>query len=218
VVSGDDVSGITLVTGRPATIRGTIVADTGVTRKLPGALRVIAFSAREPGTVLDSGDGLRFEVGSLNEPFKLAVEGLSEEWAVKQIAVGDLDALDDPIELAPGQQATARVVLTDRLTEVGGIVAPADPSSPSSIVVFPENSTKWGARSRYIRRVQSDARGNFRIVGLPPGEPYLAVATDYLEDGEHLDPDFLSAIRNAAVAFSLEASEKRTVELRVVER
>jgi hypothetical protein len=142
VVSGDDVSGITLVTGRPATIRGTIVADTGVTRKLPGALRVIAFSAREAGTVLDSGDGLRFEVGSLNEPFKLAVEGLSEEWAVKQIAVGDLDALDDPIELAPGQQATARVVLTDRLTEVGGTVAPADPSSPSSIVVFPENSTK----------------------------------------------------------------------------
>jgi hypothetical protein len=55
-------------------------------------------------------------------------------------------------------------------------------------------------------------------VGLPPGEPYLAVATDYLEDGEHLDPDFLTAIRSAAVAFSLEASEKRTVELRVVER
>lgn len=218
VVSGDDISGITLVTGRPATIRGTIVADTGVTRTLPTDVRVIAFSAREPGTVLDSGDGLKFEVGSLTEPFKITVEGLSGEWVVKQIAVGDVDALDDPIELAPGQQAAARIVLTDRLTEVAGVVAPSDPSSPSSIVVFPENSTKWGARSRYIRRVQSDARGNFRIVGLPPGEPYLAIATDYLEDGEHLDPEFLTAIRNAARAFSLAASEKRTVELKVIER
>ena len=64
-VDGNELSGITLVTGRPATLRGTIVADAGVSRALPGNLTVVAFSSRESGTVLDSGEGLKFEIGSL---------------------------------------------------------------------------------------------------------------------------------------------------------
>ena len=186
--------------------------------RLPRGLTVIAFSSRETGSVLDSDEGPSFEVGSLTGPFRLAVEGLPEEWAVKEIRVDDGDALDSPIELAPGQRAVARVVLTTRLTEVTGVVASSDPIGPASIVVFPENSEKWGYRSRYVRAVQADARGNFRIRSLPPGEQYLAVATDYLEDGEHLDPEFLTSIRNAAVPFSLEEAGTLRLDLKVVER
>ena len=99
-----------------------------------------------------------------------------------------------------------------------GVVASIEPNSQASIIVFPENSAKWGYRSRYVRAVQTDARGSFQIAGLPPGEQYLAFATDYLEDGEHLDPEFLTSIRNAAVPFSLEEAGKRTLDLKVVER
>jgi hypothetical protein len=53
---------------------------------------------------------------------------------------------------------------------------------------------------------------------LPPGEQYLAFATDYLDGGEHLDPEFLSGIRNLAVPFTLGEGEKRALELKVVER
>jgi len=217
-VYGEDLSGVTVVTGRPATLRGVIAADGAASQRVPADLKVVAFSAREAGHVLDSSDGMRFDLGSLSEPFRLAVEGLPETWGVKQITVGDLDGLDGPIDLPPGQQAVARIVLTDRLTQVAGVVAPIGATSPVSVVVFPENSAKWGSRSRYIRRVDTDARGNFLIVGLPPGESYLAFATDYLEDGEHLDPEFLTGIRNVAVPFSLDDAEKRTLELKVVER
>ncbi len=179
---------------------------------------MVAFSSRESNTVFDSGQGLTFEIGSLSEPFRLAIDDLPEDWGVKELSVGDVDALDLPIELAPGQQGIARVVLTDRVTEVAGVATAADPASARSIVVFPENSEKWGHRSRYVRRVDADASGSFRIVGLPPGEQYLAFATDYLEDGEHLDPEFLTGIRNVSVPFSLEEAEKRTLELKVVER
>ena len=217
-VDGNELSGITLVTGPPATLRGTIVAAAGISQPLPADLTVVAFSSRESNTVFDSGQGLRFEIGSLSEPFRLAIDDVPEDWGVKELSVGDADALDLPIELAPGQQGIARVVLTDRVTEVAGIVTAADPASARSIVVFPENSEKWGHRSRYVRRVDADASGSFRIVGLPPGEQYLAFATDYLEDGEHLDPEFLTGIRNVSVPFSLEEAEKRTLELKVVER
>jgi hypothetical protein len=216
VVDGDELTGVTLVTGRPATLRGTVVADAGVSRPLPGTLRVVAFS--EGNTVLDSGDGVKFEISALSEPFRLMLDELPEGWVVKSLTVGDMEALDRPIELSPGQQATARVVLTNRVTEVSGIATAADPTTARSIVVFPENSEKWGHRSRYVRLADADADGHFAIVGLPPGEPYLAFATDYLDSGEHLDPEFLGAIRNAAVPFTLDDSEKRTLELTVVER
>jgi hypothetical protein len=218
-VDGSELTGITLVTGRPATVRGTIVADAGATRGMPSdLLNVVAFSSHESGSVLDSGEGPKFELNDLSEAFHLTVEGLPAGWGVKQITVNDADALDNAIELSPGQSAAARIVLTDRLTEVTGVVPTIDQTNATVIVVFPENSAKWGHRSRYVRRAEADARGNFHIVGLPPGEEYLAFATDYLEEGEHLDPEFLNGIRNVAVPFSLLEAEKRALELKVVER
>jgi hypothetical protein len=218
-VDGSELTGITLVTGRPATVRGTIVADARATRSLPSnLLNVVAFSSHESGAVLDSGEGPNFELNNLSEPFHLDVEGLPVDWAVMQITVNDTDALDNAIELSPGQPAAARIVLTDRLTEVTGVVPALDQTNATVIVVFPENSAKWRHRSRYVRRAVADARGHFRIAGLPPGEQYLAFATDYLDEGEHLDPEFLNGIRNAAVPFSLSEAEKRALELTVMER
>jgi len=92
----------------------------------------------------------------------------------------------------------------------------ADPAI--QVVVFPENSAKWIPRSRYMRRVEADPSGRFRIRGLPPGQHYLAFATDYLEDGEHLDPEFLTEISSVAVPFALDEAEKRTLDLKVVAR
>jgi hypothetical protein len=77
---------------------------------------------------------------------------------------------------------------------------------------------KWNSRSRYVRRVDADARGQYFIQGLPPGDRYLAVATDYLEDNEHLDPEFLASVKETAVPFSLAEAEKLTLELKVMER
>jgi hypothetical protein len=216
-VDGTELSGISLTTSPPASLRGAIVADTGVTRALPGKLSVIAFSARESSTVLDRGDGLKFAIDSLSEPFRLALDGLPEGWAIKQVLVSDVDMVDDAIELPPGLQGLARIVLTDRLTDVSGTVTPIDQTGARSVVVFPENSAKWIPRSRYVRRVEADPNGNFRIRGLPPGE-YLAFATDYLEEGEHLDAEFLTEIRNLAVPFTLDEANKQTLELKVMER
>jgi hypothetical protein len=69
-----------------------------------------------------------------------------------------------------------------------------------------------------VRRVEADPNGSFRIRGLPPGEQYLAFATDYLDDGEHLDPEFLTEIRNVAVPFTVDDADQRSLELKVVER
>jgi hypothetical protein len=66
--------------------------------------------------------------------------------------------------------------------------------------------------------VTTDARGAFRVVGLPAAARYLAVAVDGLEEGEGDDPDFLARIRERAIGFSLAEGERRTIELPLVRR
>jgi len=217
-VDGNELTGLMVVTGGPATLRGTIAADQGAVRRLPGSPTIIAYSSRESGTVLASGNGRSFDIGNLSEPFRLAVDDLPAGWVVKEIRVNDIDVTDQPVELSPNQQATALIVVTDRIAEIAGVVPVVDSANPPAIVVFPEDSTKWHGRSRYVRRAHADERGRFLIQGLPPGERYLAVATDYLEEGEHLDPEFLAGVREMAVPFSIAEAEKITLELKVVER
>jgi hypothetical protein len=197
-------------------MRGRFVADAGVSRALPVRLDVVATAAHAGGTVLNAGTGVAFELEELAEPFYLRVDGLPAGWMVKAIVVNGLEVTDEKIALAPGQEAEGRIVVTDRAAEISGVVTARD--QPVNVIVFPEDSTKWVYPWRYVRVSEADARGRFRITGLAPGERYLALATDYLEEGEHNDPEFLGRMREDAVRFQLDDAEKRTLDLTVTER
>ena len=217
-VGNEDITGMTLVTGRPPAMRVRVVRDTDASRVLPSGLEVKAVGARAGEAFLSSGSGAAFELDDLVEPFHLRVEGLGESWAVKAIVVDGVDVTDRSVTLSTGEVAEARIVLTDRITDVSGTASPSAPLEKANVVVFAENAAKWTYPSRYVRVTQADERGRFRLTGLPPGETYLAVATDYLEDGEENDAEFLERMREAAVKFQLDEAEKRTLELTVLER
>jgi len=85
-------------------------------------------------------------------------------------------------------------------------------------VLFPEDAAQWVFPSRRVRMVRVDQTGVFRAQSLPPGERYLAVAVDYLEQGEFQDPLFLERMRGRATAFSLTDGENKNVDLTLVER
>lgn len=216
-VVNDDVSGNTIVTGRPATMKGKLVADAGVVGEIPGGL-VVATAAHAGGTVLSSGSGPSFELDELSEPFTLDVENLPDSWAVKAIVVNGSDVTDTRIALPANQEADAHIVLTNRVTAITGTVSAAGQPVKAEVVVFAADASKWSYPSRFVRTASADEKGRFRITGLPPAERYLAVAADYLEDGEHYDPEFLEGMRNTATEFSLDDAETRTLELKVVER
>ena len=215
-VLNDDVTGNTIVTGRPATLRGRFVVEAGVVGALPDAL-LVASAARPGGTVLASGSGT-FELDDLSEPFALHVEYLPDGWGVKAIVVNGADVTDAKVDLAANQEAEAQVVLTNRLTRITGTVSADGQPVRAHVVVFAPDSAKWSYPSRFIRTASADEKGQFRITGLPPAERYLAIATDYLEDGEHYDPEFLERMRDTATPFSLADTESRALELKVVVR
>jgi hypothetical protein len=216
-VYGDEVTGATVVTGAPATVRGTFAAAAGVSRRPPGGLEVVAVAARAGGLALGSDSGTRFEIAGLSEPFRLTVPGLPDDWSITEISVSGQNGLDEPVTLAPGQEAEVQIVLTDRVTEVSGAVAASGTQDGYAVVIFAEDSAKWGPGSRRVRLARTDADGSFQTRGLPPGR-YRAVATDYLEDGEQWDPDFLAGMQPVAVPFTVDEGGRREVDLEVIER
>ena len=51
---------------------------------------------------------------------------------------------------------------------------------------------------------------------LPEPRHYLAVALDYIEEGQQMDPEFLESIRGYATLFDIGDGETKALSLRVV--
>lgn len=214
VVNGADVEGLTLTTAKPGSLRGTIVADAGVRRRLPQEIEIAARPRRQGAeATFATVASTSFEMPAPPGPFTLEVD-VPDGWAVKSMTMGGLDASDLAIDIGSEQAVPVTVVLTDRMTDVSGTVAGAN-TSGVYVVVFPADSGNWTPRK--VRSVQTDARGRFRIVGLPPGERYLAVAVRDIEEGQEDDPNFLQQIQSRAAPFDLGIDEKRLLDLKVLQ-
>ena len=220
VVSGEDVSGITLAARRGGRVNGRFVADTGVARPLPRGLQVALRSAGPVGAFLQmsggSGNDADFQLAGVSGPTRADVQGVPDGWAVKAILLDGDDVTDDTFDLA-GKTGTLRVVMTDRLTSLSGTIQSNSVIRDHNVIVFPEEGAKWTFPSRFVRTVRADDEGRFRIDGLPP-ERYLAAALDYLEDGAEQDRQVLERLRTRASAVTLGEGEQRSIQLDVIGR
>jgi hypothetical protein len=84
----------------------------------------------------------------------------------------------------------------------------------ATVIVFADDSGKWGPRSRFIESARPDQQGRFKIQGLPPGR-YLAIAVGYLEPGEERDPDLLKAWLQSGTPFTLSEGQTHALDLRL---
>jgi len=228
VVAGDDLTGITLVTSPGATLTGVVAAADGSRARLDtNGMQVTAQAVPfergfggpgRPGRVEADGS---FTLANVFGARAIRVNGIPQGWMLDAVRIGGVDVTDTAVEFGPNDRvADAEILLTDRVTNVSGTVAGPDgkPSRDFSVVVFPDDETKWQAPSRFLRSARPDQDGLFKIGALPPDQAYLAVAVDYLEQGEGADPEFLSQIRARATRFRLGAGESATVNLKLVER
>jgi hypothetical protein len=218
-----DIGGLTLVTSPGGSVDVSIVADQGTTAALPNGVRVTfrSVDSRSESMTMNSGvTTAKVSVG-ITAPTRVTVEGLPDNWAVKAIMLDNDDVTDRLIDLKNRPQASVRVVLTDRVTDVVGAISAASfgdaSSNEGTVIVFANDPAKWSPPSRFVRIARTTEKGVFQLTGLPP-EEYLAVAVDYLEDGEETDPDFLKRMRERATRFSLREGERRAIDLRLIQR
>ncbi len=138
---------------------------------------------------------------------------------LKSIVVNGTEATDRPIEVRGTEQLTARVLLTDRVTELRGTVtARGTAATQAVVVVFPEDPERWTFPSRHIRTTRTDDQGGFTMRALPGGVTYLAAAVEYLQEGEAQDPEFLERLKPRATAVAIGEGDRKIADLAMIGR
>ena len=225
-VGNDDLNGVNMATGRGATMTGTIAAAPGSAGKLSLAgATVMAQPVRfepmmgfRPGRIEEDGS---FRVEGLTGRRLVRVNGLPPAWTLKAVLLNGFDVTDSPLEFRGAEETTGiQILVTDQVTEVNGKVTDAkgQPTRDYTVVIFPDDPEKWDFPSRHVRAGRADQQGLFKIRGLPPGETYLAVAVDYLEDGEGGDPEFLREMRDRGTRLQLGEAEVKALDLTLIQR
>jgi hypothetical protein len=220
-VAGVDLTDVRLITVPPSSATGRIVVDAAAAQLLASAtLSVIPVdpSGRNPGSVpARVGDDLTFTVQAAAGLMQLLVIGQPAGFGVRAIRVGGVEVTDSGVEFKPGRDISGlEIELTNRLTVVSGLVSDSrgDTAKDYSVIVFPQDPSRWKARSRYMKAGRPDEDGRFKISGLPPGE-YYAIAMDRTDNVAWTEPEFLQSVQAQASIFTLTEAETKTLDLKL---
>jgi beta-lactamase regulating signal transducer with metallopeptidase domain/protocatechuate 3,4-dioxygenase beta subunit len=228
VVLDGDVTDLQIVARRGVRIEGRLIRDggaalpfdpstiqVGVEQRMqgwPGSAQMIHMMRgqrpRSDGTFSIDGPG-----GALT----LQVSGMPANWTVKAVRLDGLDITDQHVDFGDGVLRRMDVVLTDRVSEIGGRVTDEDGqlSADGTVVVFPEDQSRWPAPSRLVRGVRPGVDGQYVIDDLPPAA-YRAVAVQALPRNAWNDPGVLERLWPLSVHVQLGEGETRTLNLRLV--
>ncbi len=225
-VSGEDLSGVVIVTSKGASAIGHLTFEEGTKPNALTGIRVSAPAADSEGPGIMFGgpgggnvkaDGT-FELRGLSGTRIIRAMTLPPGWMLKAVRVNGADITDSGMEFKAGEVvAGVDVVLTSKLTEVNGTVkgAGSQMAKDYTLVVFSDDPLRWTASaSRYIAGTRPDQDGRFQVKNLPPGG-YYAIAVEYLAQGEWNDPEVLERLKTNATKFSLDEGATKTLELRL---
>ena len=166
-----------------------------------------------------------FEMSGISGPRRLRLLQAPRGWGLERILVNGVDATDTPLPFGADNQSLAdvEVVLTRRVTEVGGRVADdrGKPVADARVVVFSADSDLWYDRSRFLKMSASDAEGAFVVRDLPPGD-YFVAAVDRRraseDNGEWMNPELLDSLTPGASRITLAEGQKISMSPRLTGR
>ncbi len=225
-VSSDDINGLRLTTAPAASISGVVEFEGESPRNgVLGGLRVTTQSAEpqrpmmflgfdERGRVGDDG---RFELRGTGKVFFRAIN--LGPWTLKRVTLEGEDITDVPLDLTGAASVEGlRVVLTDRLTDISGVVRDDRKQSLKEFVVViqPAAELPVNALQRFLRSARPDQDGKFGLKGIPPAE-YIVTAVEALEQGEEWNPEYRVRLREAGRRFSVKEGETLTLDLELTQ-
>jgi hypothetical protein len=224
-VGREPVEHLLLVAQTGLRIRGQVELDGSGDRTAALSRVSISIEAADPaGTAAAAGTAVRPDAfgqfvssGVPGGRYYIRVSDSPSGWMFLGATLDGRDVTDVPLSLSSDTSGVS-VRFTDRWSGVTGSVADARGPDPSAVVVvFPTDSTLWGATGANTRRTRSaatNAAGGFSIT-LPPGDYYAAALRDDIGE-DWRDPDVLAAISRGATRLSVRDGEHRTVQLRTV--
>jgi hypothetical protein len=233
-VTGDDLSGLTVVLRPAPQLAGRVVSDDATGPALDFSQVHVALTTDPTGRVFGSGamgtvpsamlsaippvaaDGT-FSYEVIPDAFLVVAMG-PPGWVVRSAIAAGQDLLDTP--LAVPTEATAlpsvTITLTRRHTSLVGTVRTRPGQDPSAyfIVVFPTDKALQHGGQRRVRSTRASTDGTYAFRDLPPGDYLMAALTD-LEPDDIFDSTFFDAVAANAITVSLGEGQAQTQDLRI---
>lgn len=137
-------------------------------------------------------------------------------WSLRSVVVDGRDILDEPLEVSAGDISGALVTLTDRHTELSGMLQSATntPASDYFVVVFSRDRVYWRPGARRVQFTRPGTDGRFVFRDLPAGDYLIAALTD-MEPSDLLDPSFIERLIPAAASVHLNDGETKIQNLQL---
>ncbi len=225
-ISNEDVDNVVVTTYTGAVARGVVVTDDGSPPPFRPEQAQVFAQMMEPMTMFVQpgmnriNDDYSFEMTGLfdRRAFRASAGGASPTWFLKSVIYDGNDITDTGMVFEPGRTYEGlQIVFTQKTTDLSGSVTDdrGKPILDATVIVFSSNKDRWTFLSRYIRTMRPDTNGRYTTKNLPPGDDYLIIAVQNLEQGQGGDPEFLTRAREEAKPFSLTEGETKAVDLRL---
>jgi hypothetical protein len=225
-VAGEDITGLNITGTRGAKASGTITFEGGGKPENLASLRLVA-SPTDPDNAGAASSA--FGRSTVKEPGTFEIDGLvggrvfrfanlPKGWHLKSIRHDNEDITDKGFEFKAGDDEDGfEIVMTNRTQVItGGVTNDKNEAVKEyTVVVFPEDQSKWTiSAARWRSAARPDQQGQFKVADLPPGR-YLAIALEYIPEGEWMDPEWQQRMARKAVAFTLDEGATKTLDLKL---
>jgi hypothetical protein len=225
-VTGEDIIGLVVTGTHGAKATGRVVFEGAPAPDKITSLRLIATPTdfdEIPATASMFGmsavkDTGAFEINGLvgGRTFRLMDE--PKGWFLKEVTREGTDVTDKGYDFKPGDTVEGfEIVMTTKTQSVTGAVSNAkgEPVKEYTVVVFPEDPQKWAATdSRWMATARPDQQGRFKIASLPSGS-FLAIAVEYVAQGDWRDPVWLERAAKTATLFRLDEGATKVLDLKL---
>jgi hypothetical protein len=159
-----------------------------------------------------------FEIDGLVGGRTFRIFNMPKGWYFKQASREGTDITETGYTFKPGETVEGfEITLTTNTQVLTGAVtgARSEPIKEYTVVVFAEDPQKWtGSDSRWVNSARADQDGRFKITELPAGD-YLAIALEYVPQGEFRDPVWLERAAKSATRFRLDEGTTKTLDLKL---
>jgi hypothetical protein len=220
-VGSEDVD-VRLVLTRGGTVAGRVAFEGG-TPPPGGRIEIEAIGAGFGGTFVIpparapvAPDGT-FQVKNLIGIREFRLRSAPQGWRLKSLTVNGRSLLDEPVEFKGNEALTGvRAVLTMRHPVLRGVIVDHESNrvTSGSVVIFPEDRSKWRSPARWSRWVKPNHAGTFLIDDLPAGD-YLAIASADVDDAVWSNEEYLDRLREGATRVALQDDDTTTVTLQM---
>ena len=222
-VSGEDIANVVVMTSKGGTVTGHVTFDGNRPASLaPFRIMSMPVDLDNPAPMMGGPAAIKedgtFEVKGLSGLRLFRLAGSPPGWTLKSVRLNGNDITDSGTEFKPGEATSGlEIEVTSRTTTVNGSVTSSDgaPLRDYTVVVFADSPELWRApMTRWVTGARPDQDGRFKIQNLPAGN-YLAIAVDYLPQGEWGDPELLDRLKSKAKRFALDEGGTQTLDLRL---